>query len=237
MISKENIFLRGMIKHLYCIKSFYFGMMINFFDENNFKTLCRKLAKRDAVFQVIISQYGFPPLWSRKPSFETLVQIILEQQVSLASARAALGKLKAKMSGITPNKLLDLSNEELKACYCSRQKIMYLKHLANAVTEGHLVIESLSNLNDENIRQQLKQIKGIGDWTADVFLMMALHRINLFPVGDIALVNSVRHLMKDKEMSKEAILLLSKNWEPYRTIAAFLFWHAYIQRKGLVLQP
>lgn len=209
--------------------------MINHFDKNNFGFLCRQLAKRDALFQSIISQYGYPPLWSREPTFETLVHIILEQQVSLASARAALVKLKEKMGDITPNKLLGLSNEELKACFCSRQKIGYLKHLANAVTEGHLVIESLSNLDDENIRQQLKKIKGIGDWTADVFLMMALHRSNLFPAGDIALVNSVRHEMKDKDLSKEAILLLSKNWEPYRTIAAFLFWHAYIQRKGIVV--
>jgi DNA-3-methyladenine glycosylase II len=211
--------------------------MVNHFDKNKFEFLCRQLAKRDNLFQSIISQYGYPSLWSREPSFETLVHIILEQQVSLASARAALVKLKEKMDGITPNKLLALSNEELKDCYCSRQKIGYLKNLANSVIDGHLVIESLSNLDDENIRQQLKQIKGIGDWTADVFLMMALHRSNLFPVGDIALVNSVRHEMKDKDLSKEAILLLSKNWEPYRTVAAFLFWHAYIQRKGIVVHP
>ncbi len=214
---------------------FYFEVMINHFDANNFKPLCHKLAKQDALFQSIISQYGYPPFWSRKPIFETLVHIILEQQVSLASARAALGKLQEKMGIITPQKVLLLSDEDLKACYCSRQKIGYLKHLAKAVEAGHLVIESLSNLDDETVRQQLKKIKGIGDWTADVFLMMVLHRNNLFPVGDIALVNSVRHEMKDKDLGKESILLLSKKWEPYRTVAAFLFWHAYIQRKGMVV--
>lgn len=213
-------------------------MMTNQFDENNFELLCNKVAAKDAALHSIISQYGYPPLWGRKPNFETLIHIILEQQVSLASARAALLKLKEKTGAIiTPEKVLALDDTGLKACYFSRQKIVYAKHLATSVLEGQLVIEELSNMADEEVRHQLKNIKGIGDWTADVFLMMVLHRCNLFPVGDIALVNSVRHERKAPHLTKEDILQLSKKWEPYRTIAAFLFWHAYIVRKGIVIHP
>jgi len=130
-----------------------------------------------------------------------------------------------------------MADEDLRACYFSRQKTGYAKHLAAAVLDGHLTIETLNKKTDEAVRQQLKKIKGIGDWTADVFLMMALHRCDLFPVGDIALVNSVRYELAEPKMSKEEILLRSLQWKPYRTIAAFLFWHAYIQRKGILVQP
>ena len=209
--------------------------MITVFDNSNFKKLCDEIAKQDAALQNIVMQYGYPPLWSRDPTFETLIHIILEQQVSLASARAALHKLKEKVGAITAQKLLALTVEEMKSCYFSRQKIVYAKHLAETIVRGELVVEDLWVMEDDEVRHQLKKIKGIGDWTVDVFLMMVLHRCNLFPVGDIALANSVRHELNAPQMGKEEILLLSQKWKPYRTIAAFLFWHAYIQRKGIVL--
>jgi len=207
--------------------------MIETFDTNNFHVLCDEVAAKDAHLQSIIDRYGYPPLWSRVPSFETLVHIILEQQVSLASAKAALVKLQEKLGTITPKKLLVLTDEEMKACYFSRQKIKYVRHLAETMLLKQLDVKALSNLPDDNVRHQLKVIKGIGDWTVDVYLMMVLHRCNLFPVGDIALVNSVRYELQILQASKEEIAAISKNWEPYRTIAAFLFWHAYIKRKGI----
>ncbi len=214
-----------------------FWNMISLFDATNFHQLCDKLARQDDILKNILDKYGYPPLWGRVPDFQALIHIILEQQVSLASARAALNKLVEKVGPVTPQKLLALGDEELKACYFSRQKIGYAKHLAVSVLEGQLVIDALSTMDDEEVRHQLKKIKGIGDWTADVFLMMALHRCDLFPTGDIALVNSVRHEMNALHLSKDEILNLSQQWKPYRTIAAFLFWHAYIQRKGIVLPP
>ena len=204
------------------------------FDENNFHRLCDLLAKKDHHIKQIITQYGYPPLWSRKAGFETLVHIILEQQVSLASAKAALLKLKEKIGAITPQKLLKLTDEELKACYFSRQKIVYARCLAEAVMQKQLSIKDLQELDNETIRSQLTAIKGIGQWTVDVFLMMVLHRNDLFPTGDIALINSVKHEKKlPAHTSKEAILDIAEVWRPNRTVAAFLFWHAYIKRKNI----
>jgi DNA-3-methyladenine glycosylase II len=204
------------------------------FSEANFVQLCKQLAKRDTHLKEIIDQYGYPPLWSRKPNFETLVHIILEQQVSLASARAALVKLKEKIGTVTSKKLLLLSDAELKACYFSRQKIVYARCLAEAIEKGELSLKKLEKLPDEELRVLLTSIKGIGNWTVDVFLMMVLHRTDLFPLGDIALVNSVKHVKQlPPHTTKEDILQMAEAWRPNRTIAAFLFWHAYIKRKNI----
>jgi DNA-3-methyladenine glycosylase II len=204
------------------------------FSENNFHQLCDKLARKDADLRSILDQYGYPPLWSRKASFETLIHIILEQQVSLASARAALNKLKEKTGPITPAKLLLLTDAELRACYFSRQKTIYARCLADAVQSRTLSVNKLQELPDDTVREQLTCIKGIGNWTVDVFLMMVLHRSDLFPTGDIALMNSVRHIKQKPHATKEEILKMAETWRPYRTIAAFLFWHAYIKRKNII---
>ncbi len=204
------------------------------FDENGFKKICDRLAKKDVALQNIIAAYGYPPVWSRKPSFETLIHIILEQQVSLASAKAALNKLKEKIGIITPKRLLLLSDEELKACYFSRQKIHYARCLAKEIMSGKLSVKNLQYLTDEQVREKLTAIKGIGNWTVDVFLMMVLHRTDLFPTGDIALINSMKHIKQlPAHTSKESIALLAEAWKPYRTVGAFLIWHAYIQRKNI----
>ena len=205
------------------------------FTEESLVTICNKLAKKETAFKNILDEYGYPPFWARKASFETLIHIILEQQVSLASARAALQKLKEQIGTVTPKKLIQLSDAALKACYFSRQKIVYARCLAEAFVKRKIVLQKLAELPDEEIRSSMLQVKGIGNWTVDVFLMMVLHRPNLFPTGDIALMNSVKHVMKlPASTSKEHILELAKSWQPYRTIAAFMFWHAYIKRKKIV---
>lgn len=209
-------------------------MSTSIFSEADLANACNRLAKKDPHIKEIIKQHGYPPFWSRKPSFETLIHIILEQQVSLASAKAALVKLKEKIGAVTPKKLLLLSDEELKACYFSRQKIIYARCLTNAIESGEISIKKLQHLSDEEVRSSLTQIKGIGNWTVDVFLMMVLHRTDLFPTGDIALMNSVRHIKQlPSHTAKEKILELAEVWRPNRTVAAFIFWHAYIKRKNL----
>lgn len=204
------------------------------FSEANFHQICNKLARKDADIRFIIDQYGYPPLWSRKANFETLVHIILEQQVSLASARAALNRLKEKIGTVTPAKLLLLTDAELRSCYFSRQKTLYARCLAEAVQNRKLRIGKLQELPDEAVRGQLTCIKGIGNWTVDVFLMMVLHRADHFPTGDIALMNSVRHVKQKPHATKEEILAIAENWRPHRTVAAFLLWHAYIKRKNII---
>lgn len=150
------------------------------FTDKNFISICDTLAINDPDLHSIIHQYGYPPFWKRTASFETLVHIILEQQVSLASAVAALNKLKEKIIRITPQNLLSLSDAEMKACYFSRQKIIYTKHLASEIISGQLNLEELNAMDNDRIRAALTKIKGIGNWSVDVYLMMVLQRCDLF---------------------------------------------------------
>lgn len=206
------------------------------FTEERFVQLCDALAQTDPHIRAILEAHGYPPVFTREPNFETLIHIVLEQQVSLASAKAALLKLKEKIGVITPRKLLRLSDEELRACYFSRQKAGYARNIARAIVEEGLSLQRLASLADEEVRSTLTRIKGIGNWTVDVFLMMALHRTDLFPTGDIALMNIVRHNKSlPSHTPAEHILALADAWRPNRTVAAFVFWHEYIQRKGIRL--
>ncbi|MBL0356543.1 MAG: DNA-3-methyladenine glycosylase 2 family protein [Chitinophagaceae bacterium] len=206
---------------------------MSFFDETDFIQLCKKLAKKDPHLKLIIDTHGHPPLWKRRANFETLIHIILEQQVSLASANAALKKLKEKIGAVAPAKIISLTDADLKACYFSRQKIVYARQLAEAIINKQLNLKQLTNAPDDIIRTTLKKIKGIGDWTVDVYLMMVLQRTDLFPMGDIALVNSlkeVKHL--PKHTTKEALQKIAEEWKPYRTVAAYLLWHSYLCKRN-----
>src|SRR4051794_10017540 len=124
--------------------------MIQSFNEGNFKRLCNTLAKKDRHLFAILQQYGHPPMWQRPASFESLVHIILEQQVSLASAKAALEKLRAKVVAITPQNVLLLSDEELRACYFSRQKTVYVRCLAEAIVGNGLNLKKLAEASDDD---------------------------------------------------------------------------------------
>lgn len=204
------------------------------FHENNFTQLCEELAKRDKDIKKIISNHSYPPMWIRPPSFSTLIHIVLEQQVSLASARAAFNKLKEKIGTITPVKLLALSDAELKACYFSRQKIIYARHLAETLLSKKIQLKKYTLLPDEEIKVSLKQVKGIGDWTADVYLLFALQRTDVFPIGDLAMVNAIKEIKKlPAKTSKEELLEMAESWRPYRSIAAMLFWHHYIKTRNI----
>ncbi len=204
------------------------------FDRQNFHSICDKLAKKDRHLFAIIRQYGYPPMWTRRGNFQTLIHIILEQQVSLASARAALNKLKERIGTITPKKLLALSDVELKTCYFSRQKTVYAKCLANAIVSRQIILKTFSDLDDAEIRRQLKTIQGIGDWTVDVYLLFALQRTDIFPLGDLAMVNALKEVKQlSKETNQEELLKSAERWRPYRSIATMLLWHYYIQKRGI----
>jgi DNA-3-methyladenine glycosylase II len=204
------------------------------FDEPSLPLLCKKLAKQDVLFARLLKENGVPPFWNRSNSFATLIHIILEQQVSLASAKAAFDKLKQKLGTVTPKKILALTDAELKACYFSRQKTVYAKHLATAFETKQINLQQLATADEETIRQTLTAIKGIGHWTVDVYLMMCLQRMDLFPLGDIALVNSMKHeLDLPKSSTKDELQAIALQWQPYRTIASFMLWWAYIKRKNL----
>jgi DNA-3-methyladenine glycosylase II len=207
------------------------------FDSTNFKKICNKLCRIDKDLHAIIRQYGHPPMWTRPASFQSLVLFILEQQVSLASAYAAFKKLKEKIGYVTPAKILSLTDEELRSCYFSRQKIVYARELAKAVQSKQLSLNKFSNAHEDEIRLELKKIKGIGDWTVDVYLMHALQRTDLFPLGDIALVNSLKEIKQlHPHTTREKMLVIAEPWRPYRTIASMILWHAYIKKRNIKLQ-
>lgn len=208
--------------------------MIHQFTSDNFQQLCNDLAQKDAIFKNILDQHSYPPMWTRPASFATLIHIMLEQQVSLASARAAFNKLQEKTGSITPAKLLALTDEELRACYFSRQKIVYARHLAESLVSKKIVLKKLEISADDDIRVVLKQVKGIGDWTADIYLLFALQRSDVFPIGDLAMVNALKDVKQlPAHTSKEELLLLAETWRPYRSIATMLLWHYYIIKRNI----
>lgn len=206
------------------------------FNNDNFQLFCNELAERDLIFKDILLRHSYPPMWTRPASFATLIHIVLEQQVSLASARAAFNKLKEKIGQVTPARLLKLTDEELRACYFSRQKTVYARHLAEAFISKKIQLNKLTTSHDDVVRGTLKQVKGIGDWTADVYLLFALQRTDIFPIGDLAMVNALKEVKQlPATTSREDILLLAEPWRPYRGIAAYLLWHHYIKTRNIKL--
>jgi DNA-3-methyladenine glycosylase II len=203
--------------------------MIQQFTSNNYKSICDQLASSDPELQKIIDTHGYPPFWSRPNSFESLVHIILEQQVSLASALSALNKLRERVQELTPARILLLTDEEMRACYVSRQKSSYVRCLAEALLRGQLKLNELPNLTDEAVRAQLVALKGIGNWTADVYLMFALQRADIFPIGDLAAVNALKRVKQlPAETTQEEMLQITAQWQPFRTLGAMLLWHYYL---------
>jgi DNA-3-methyladenine glycosylase II len=189
-----------------------------------------KLLKADVVFSGIHNQYGSPPDWSRPPGFISLSRIILEQQVSLQSANAHFNKLNDFLSEFVPEEIVKLSDEEMRKCQISRQKSKYLRELSQAILKGSIDLASLPNLPLANVRTQLKTIKGIGDWTVDIYQMFCLQAKDIFPSGDIAVVTTIKELTG--LASKEEILACSEKWMPLRSLATFYLWHYYLCKRN-----
>ncbi|WP_142684444.1 DNA-3-methyladenine glycosylase family protein [Chitinophaga polysaccharea] len=203
--------------------------MLHTFSTENFHSICDELCRQDPELAFIVKTYGYPPMWTRSNTFESLVHIILEQQVSLASALAALNKLREKLTKITPVNLLKLTDEELKACYFSRQKMLYARSLAQAIQSREFSPPAMETLPDEEVRKNLVALKGIGNWTADVYLMFVLQRADVFPIGDLAAVNALKKVKKlPKDTAPEQLLKISASWQPYRTVATMILWHYYL---------
>jgi DNA-3-methyladenine glycosylase II len=189
------------------------------------------LSRRDPDLARIFERLGAPPMWSREPGFPTLIHIILEQQVSLASAKAAHVRLLAAASPLTPRSFLELDDARLKLIGFSRQKIAYGRHLAQSVVGGHLSLESLSALGDADVKSELMKVKGIGSWTADIYLLMALGRRDAFPSGDLALAVAMREIKRlDARPTAEELEAVGEPWRPWRAVAARLLWNYYLSR-------
>jgi DNA-3-methyladenine glycosylase II len=196
---------------------------------NNFQIGLNVLIRKDPDLAKVVENCGPPPLWKRKPGFGTLVHIILEQQVSLASARAALNKLMNAVSPLTPEKFLQQDDQALRAYGFSRQKTAYCRDLAESVISGRLELKRLYAITDNQVRRKLMTVKGIGRWTADIYLLMVLRRPDIWPVGDLALVSAIQNLKQlPARPGPEEISTLAVAWKPWRAVAARILWHYYL---------
>jgi DNA-3-methyladenine glycosylase II len=188
------------------------------------------LCEIDSDLWWIVSQFGNPPLWAREPGFPTLIHIILEQQVSLASAKAAFIKLVQAAEVLTPKRFLEFSDQELREFGFSRQKALYGRVLSKAIIKGDLDLEGLENMDDIAARSALIQIKGIGPWTADIYLLMALLRPDIWPAGDLALAKAVQKIKGiSKKPTPEEWTEIAEPWKPFRAVAARILWHYYLE--------
>jgi DNA-3-methyladenine glycosylase II len=194
------------------------------------------LARIDATLAGIVRKHGPPPLWAREPGFPTLVQIILEQQVSLASAKAAYAKLCLIANPLNPEIFLKLDDRGLKEAGFSRQKMVYCRELSKAVIDGRLQLDELDGLDDDAVREELVKNTGIGPWSADIYLLEALLRPDIWPVGDLALASSVMEVKGLSRRPDEAELSeMGHPWKPWRAVAARILWHSYLSERGITM--
>jgi len=192
-----------------------------------------RLAARDPDLAGVVARYGVPPLWDRPPGFASLVRIILEQQVSLASAMAAYNRLQDRLGAVTPAAFLTLDDVELKAIGFSRQKARYGRLLGEALLSGAFDVDILGSLPDDEVRARLLSLKGIGHWSADIYLLMALCRPDVWPRSDLALVQAVASLKRlPAPPTPEEFEQIGEAWRPYRSAAARLVWFEYLGGKA-----
>lgn len=188
-----------------------------------------ELARRDEDLREVVARFGPPPLWAREPGFPTLVWMILEQQVSLASARAAYERLAAATGEITPASVLQLDDATLRSAGFSRQKTEYTRRLAAAILEGRFDPPALEQMDDEAVRRALVAQKGIGPWTAEVYLLMALRRPDAWPAHDLGLLVAAQEVKRlPQRPSPQELAALAEPWRPYRAVAARILWHHYL---------
>jgi len=193
----------------------------------------RVLTARDGDLAAVVDCHGPPPLWARPPGFVTLVHIILEQQVSLASARAALERLQQGLGALQPATIAALNPDALRRLGLTRQKAAYCHHLATLIDRGTLRLDALSTLDDGSVREALTEVRGIGPWTADIYLLMALGRPDIWPDGDLALVSALAEVKGlASRPNVETARDLVRSWSPWRSVAARILWHHYLSTRA-----
>jgi DNA-3-methyladenine glycosylase II len=188
------------------------------------------LAARDRDLASIYRVHGPPPMWGRQPGFRTLLRIVLEQQVSLVSARSMFERLRSNIDPFEPQSFIECGEAHLRSLGMTRQKAHYAIQVAHAFSNGDL--KSIGRLNDEEAHATLTQIKGIGPWTANIYLLMALRRPDIWPDGDIALATAVKKLHKLHDRPSFVDLArMAERWRPYRSVAARMLWQYYLAER------
>lgn len=201
-------------------------------DEAGVARAARQLAKRDPDLALILKEFGPPPLWSRKADFSTLVQIILEQQVSLASAASIFARLSKSISPFEPARMIELGESHLKSLGLTRQKTAYCLDLAGSLHDKRLNLSRLRRMNDEDARAAIMKVKGLGSWSADVYLLMALRRPDIWPANDLALAIAITRLKQLKRRpTPDQLVEMAEGWRPFRSVAARMLWQYYLAKK------
>ena len=201
---------------------------------NNQKLLkaVKYLSKKDKDLAALYEKDGVPPLWARRPGFTTLIKIILEQQVSLASGKATYKKLGRNVKPFIPIRFEQFGITYLRSLGVTRQKSSYCINLASAIINNKLDLRSLNKLSDDDAKEMLTWIKGIGSWSADIYLLMALRRSDIWPSGDIALASSMRRIKRLRSNpTYEKQFKIAQKWQPYRSVAARMLWQHYLNNK------
>jgi DNA-3-methyladenine glycosylase II len=187
------------------------------------------LRERDPHLAAVIDRFGAPPLWDRPQGFPTLVQIILEQQVSLSAGRAAYQRLERLAGEVTPERVAMLSEAQLRTAGLTRQKSAYIRGLAIAITAGDFDPDAVTEMDDDTARAELVKLKGVGAWTADIYLLMALGRADIWPSGDLALVAAIREVKRMRSLpNADRVGRVTNAWRPWRAVAARVLWHHYL---------
>jgi DNA-3-methyladenine glycosylase II len=193
----------------------------------------RALARRDRRLAELVARHGPPPLWARRPGFTTLLRIILEQQVTLASAAALYNRLAVAVRPFDPAGFLAVGAMGLQRLGVTRQKTRYALALADQVTRGQLALRRLGRCSDAEARERLMQVPGIGPWTASIYLLMALRRPDVWPPGDLALDKALARLRGSAStLSAAEVEALTAPWRPLRAVAARILWHSYLSERA-----
>lgn len=197
-------------------------------DETNNTALCEALVAIDDRFAIVLTTHGPAPLSTRPQGFATLVQLILEQQVSVSSGRATVERLETYAGGLKPELLLDIDDETARGLGISRQKAGYIRGLAADVLSERLNIDTLAALPDDDACVHLTRVKGIGAWTARTYLLVALSRADAWPHGDVALHAAMQAVLElSARPTSDEATAIAEAWKPYRAVAARMLWHHY----------
>ena len=192
-----------------------------------------ELTAQDTNLATIVTRWGNPPFWIHVHGFPGLVIAILAQQVSLESANATFSKLENALGAVEPKGILTLDDASLKTIGFSRQKASYVRGIARGILEDEIHIPALDSMNDDKARQYLINLRGIGAWTADVYLLFSLRRPDAWPSGDLALAKAIQEIEGLAAMPDwEEVDNFAARWRPWRAVAARILWHDYLCKRG-----
>jgi 3-methyladenine DNA glycosylase/8-oxoguanine DNA glycosylase len=186
------------------------------------------LRANDPVLAEIIDRLGVVKPAYADPTFQALVRSIVYQQLNGKAARAIHERVVTAAGGkLTPESILAMTEEQMRQCGLSRQKLTYIRDLAAKTLSREVIFETLAEMNDEAVIEHLTRVKGIGTWSAQMFLMFALRRPNVMPTGDFGIRSAMQKAYRKRKLPKpEEMLKIARKWEPYRTLACYYLWRS-----------